>query len=403
MKAPVSLALCVALACHVGSATAADAGPRWLLDANGCKFLNPYPPGVAAFEILWSGQCVDGYVSGEGEVQFPPDVFYRGEFAKGRIVKGSAESRGEIYEGGFLDNVPNGRGTSRSPDGSAITGTYVRGLIESADVELTWPNRNRYRGEVDTRTRQMHGKGVMQYADGSVYEGEFNQGSLEGAGVLKRSDGEVRSGTFRGGQLDGKGSVLYANQARYEGEFRAGQRSGQGRLEFASGESYEGGFVADRYQGKGKMQYGDGSVYDGEFLAGDPSGTGTMTFPDGERYEGQFLYGRRHGNGRVTYASGETKEGEWKAGALTGKCHLVAGPSSYEGECRNGKPSGAGTLRVGKLALRGDFTDGVLVRGTIDSPDGRTFEIDVEKQQILEVEKDGSKHPIEQLPPEITI
>lgn len=436
--------------CHAAlAAAAADAEPRWLLDTHGCKFLNPYPSDVAPFTIEWTGQCVDGYVSGQGEIRLPPDLTYRGEFVQGRILKGSAELRGEIYEGEFLDNRPHGRGTSRSPTGSAITATYVRGMIESTNVELTWPNKNHYRGEVDTRTKQMHGKGALQYADGSVYEGEFNQGSLEGAGVLKRPDGEIRSGTFRGGQLEGKGSVLYANQARYEGELRVGQPNGHGHLQFASGESYDGAFVAGHYQGKGTLKYADGTVYDGYFLAGDPSGTGTMTLPDGERYEGQFLYGRRHGTGKVTLASGDSKEGEWKAGVLTGKCRTVSGQGVYEGECIDGKASGTGRLEVraqklayqggfrndvfegqgslhlgelsydgmfkggvmdgpgalvtGKLSMHGDFSAGVLVRGTINAADGRTFEIDVAKGEMLEVQKDGSKHPIDQLPPDITI
>ena len=41
-----------------------------------------------------------------------------------------------------------------------------------------------------------HGKGVMEYSDGTVYDGEFKQGRLDGPGVLKRVDGEVRTGTF---------------------------------------------------------------------------------------------------------------------------------------------------------------------------------------------------------------
>ena len=45
----------------------------------------------------------------------------------------------------------------------------------------------------------------------------------------------------------------------------------------------------------------------------------------------------------------------------------------------------------------------MLARGTITGDDARTFEIDLEKDEILEVMKDGSKRPVDELPAELTI
>ncbi len=449
MKAKLLL-VCLGMACQTGiAADPAAAEPRWFLDANGCKFLNPFPPNFPSLTIEWPGPCVDGFVSGTGEVRLAPGVSYRGEFARGRIVKGSVENDGEIYEGGFLDNIPHGQGTSRGPEGTVISAKYVRGMVDGTHVELTWPDGRRYRGEVDARTQQMHGKGILESADGGLYEGEFKLSLPDGVGVMKRPGGEIRSGTFVRGQLDGTGSILYSNQTRYEGGLRAGQPNGQGRMEFTDGTLYAGAFVAGQYQGNGKLTYADGSVYEGNFLAGDPSGGGKATSPDGRRYDGQFLYGKWNGQGRLTYASGETYEGEWKAGVLTGKCHIAQEQSVYDGECVDGKASGSGhledktkalvyqggfakdrfegrgSLRLGELAyegmfkagimegegvltsgklkMRGDFKAGVLVRGTIAAEDGRTFEVDLEKDEVLEVLKDGTKRPVDQLPADITI
>jgi hypothetical protein len=64
--------------------------------------------------------------------------------------------------------------------------------------------------------------------------------------------------------------------------------------------------------------------------------------------------------------------------------------------------AGPGVLSAHKLTLRGDFKAGVLVRGTIAAEDGRTYEIDVEKGEVLEVLKDGSKQPVDHLPADIT-
>ncbi len=436
------------MVCEVAVAAPLADEPRWVLDANGCKFLNPAPPGPQ-FTITWTGQCVDGFVSGKGEVRSGAWFAYIGEFAQGRIIKGVAEVNGSIYEGGFLDNLPNGHGESTAPDGLVTKGRYDRGRLDPKEVEFVWSNGSRYRGEIDPRTKNMHGKGVLEYADGGVYEGEFKRDQPDGAGVLKYADGEVRRGTFVAGQLNGMGSILYANQTRYEGEFRAGEPNGHGRMEFSDGQLYEGTFVSGKYQGKGKLRYSTGSQYEGDFLAGDASGSGKILFTDGRHYEGQFLSGKLHGIGKLTHTTGETYEGEWKSGELTGKCRIVIQQSVYDGNCIDSKASGAGrledkskeleyqgefaqdqfhgkgSLHFGKLAyegmfktgvidgpgvltvptltMSGDFKAGVLVRGTIAAADGRTFEIDAEKGEVLEVLKDGTKRPVDQLPADVTI
>jgi hypothetical protein len=448
MTAKLLLLACVALGGPVAAAASPADESRWVLDANGCKFLNPAPPSVQ-FTITWTGQCVDGFVSGHGEVRAGNWFAYIGEFSQGRIVKGVAEMNGSTYEGEFLDNLPHGPGVTTERNGLVAKGRFDRGKIDPKEVEFTWPDATHYRGEIDPRTMNMHGKGVLEYAGGGVYEGEFKQDQPNGTGVLKYPDGEVRQGTFVAGQLSGTGSILYANQTRYQGALRAGEPNGQGRMEFTDGQFYEGAFVSGKYQGKGKLKYSTGGQYEGDFLAGDASGSGTMVFADGRRYEGQFLLGKMNGTGKLTHTTGESYEGEWKSGELTGKCHIVIGQSIYDGQCIDSQASGSGrledkskqldyqgefaqdqfngkgSLHLGQLAyqgmfkagviegpgvltlptvtMRGDFKSGVLVRGTVAAGDGRTFEIDAGKGEILEVQKDGTKRPLDQLPSDITI
>lgn len=438
----------IGLLCQLACAAEQVPEPRWVMDANGCKFLNPASHD-SSFTISWTGQCVDGFVSGPGEVRAGSWFAYRGEFSQGRIVNGTAEMNGSFYEGPFLDNLPNGPGMTRSTEGLVTMGTYQRGRLDPTMVEYTWPSRSRYRGQIHPQTLAMHGKGVMEYGDGSMYEGEFKENQREGAGVMKFPDGETHRGTFVGGRLEGQGSIVFANQARYEGELRAGEPSGPGRMEFADGTFCEGGFLAGKYHGKGKLKYASGAGYEGEFLAGERSGSGTLIYSDGVRYEGQFLYGRRHGAGRQTHPSGATYEGEWKGDQLTGKCRIAVEQSIYDGQCLDSKASGTGyledkekrlvyrgefakdqfhgkgslqagelayegafkagaidgpgVLTLGKLVMRGEFKSGVMVRGTIAADDGRTFEIDLEKDEVLEVLDDGSKRPVDELPADITI
>lgn len=454
MKTRLAALICLGMAVQVGSAAEPPAPPgaQWLGDANGCKFLAWLPPGMPPVTIQWDGACVDGFVSGPGEVKVYMLVF-RGEFAKGRLVKGTSELPEFVFESAFDDNRPHGEGILRMRSGTVLKTTFHYGAVpDGAQGEITWPNGTRYRGGLRSRESLMpspHGKGVMEYSDGTVYDGEFKQGRLDGPGVLKRVDGEVRTGTFVDGQLEGKGSVVEATQTRYEGELRAGNYQGQGRMEFANGTRYEGSFVAGKFQGKGKLSYSDGSVAEGDFLAGELHGAITMLYADGTRYIGQYLNGRRDGEGTITYASGRIEAGEWKAGWLSGKCKITAAQSLYEGTCFEGKASGTGrlankasnlmyeggflndqfdgkgslhvgemayegtfkagviegpgVLSVGKLTMQGDFKVGVLARGTITEDDGRTFEIDAEKGAILEVLKDGTKRPLDELPPDVTI
>ena len=375
---------------------------KWLADANGCKFLNPGGTSPATI-VEWDGACVNGFISGPGQVRVSPVLVYRGEFSEGHAVKGVVESDGITFEGGFADNAPHGEVIASLRDGSTIKGTFDHGKIAAGNAEITWANGTKYRGEIDPRSRAMHGRGILEYSEGSVYEGEFKQGRVEGVGVMKRANGEVRRGTFLGGRLHGKGSVLYPNQSRYEGELLADEPSGQGRMEFANGVSYEGAFVSGQYQGKGKLIYADGTSVEGDFVAGEPHGTVTRHYEDGTHYAGQFLYGKPHGTGALSRPSGRVEEGEWKNGLLTGKCRIVEGESVYEGGCLNALFDGKGSLHAGGVTMRGDFELGVLVRGTIAAADGRTYEIDVEKDEVLEVLKDGTKRPVGELPADITI
>lgn len=451
MKAPLSLAACIALTCY--AAVAADeptAEVKWLQDANGCKFLNPWPSEPPS-KITWTGQCADGFVSGPGNVRVGRSPTFRGEFLQGRIVKGTIEyGNGESYEGdAFLDNQLHGDVIGRMPERTIMKLRFDHGKAQGEHAEITWPDGNRYSGEIEPRSMFPEGKGLLEYATGTIYEGEFKQGRATGVGVMKFRDGEVHTGTFVDAKLDGHGSIFYADQSRYEGDMRMGKESGIGKLEFADGAVYEGAFVASYFQGKGKIKYADGGTYEGDFLAGHAHGTGTMVYSNGNQYVGQFISGKRHGTGRLTQSTGETAEGEWKADQLSGKCRKVNRDSVYDGQCldnlasgqgrfeykardmvyegqfledqydgkgslrigklayegmfKGGAMEGPGTLSVGKLTMHGEFKSGALAHGTITGADGRTFEVDLEKSEILEVMKDGSKHPIDELPADITI
>ena len=64
-------------------------------------------------------------------------------------------------------------------------------------------------------------------ADGSYYEGEFEEGEIEGHGYrFWASSGNKYSGEFHMGELHGQGVMTYYNGAVYEGEWFRNKRQG---------------------------------------------------------------------------------------------------------------------------------------------------------------------------------
>ena len=134
------------------------------------------------------------------------------------------------------------------------------------------------------------------------------------------------------------------------------------------------------------------SVYKGDVKNGEPNGLGMMNTPRGDRYVGEWENGKRNGQGRDTWYSGDYYEGKWCDGEMckgtfynndgtimgyregkyfvepkqgSGELYMgyrngVSGfyeekwkgvkseknndYGKYEGEIKNGQPSGKGTI-----------------------------------------------------------
>ena len=98
----------------------------WITDKNtGCKYYTfSY---VDKRYIKWNGDCVDGYISGNGTLMvYQSDVLYYtyiGTCQNGKMI-GRATftySDGGTYTGGLKDGKYNGQGTFTYSDG----GTYI--------------------------------------------------------------------------------------------------------------------------------------------------------------------------------------------------------------------------------------------------------------------------------------
>jgi len=127
--------------------------------------------------------------------------------------------------------------------------------------------KGEYEGEYNA-AGEREGRGVMRFANGNVYDGEWKAGKREGRGVMRFADGEVYDGEWKAGLPEGRGVYRYADDDVYEGEFKAGTREGRGVYRLANGDVYEGEFKAGKQEGRGVMRFASGAVYEGEWKAG---------------------------------------------------------------------------------------------------------------------------------------
>jgi hypothetical protein len=162
-----------------------------------------------------------------------------GEIKKTTSIK---FKNGNIYDGEFKGDLPNGTGKCNYANGKIYEGQYKDG--------------------------KRHGKGKFTYANGGTYEGEFKGGRIHGIGILKYANGDIYNGDFKGDLPNGTGKCNYANGKIYEGQYKDGKRHGKGKFTYANGGTYEGEFKDGLPNGKGMLKYADGDIYDGEFKDG---------------------------------------------------------------------------------------------------------------------------------------
>ena len=122
----------------------------------------------------------------------------------------------------------------------------------------------------------MHGHGVLEYSNGSRYEGHFKEDLRHGHGVFEFASGNRYEGQFKDGKIHGHGVYEFASGGRYEGGWKDGKKHGYGVHEFAKGGRYEGGFKVDKEHGHGIIEYANGTRYEGGWKDGKKNGFGKL-------------------------------------------------------------------------------------------------------------------------------
>ncbi len=418
-----TLALAALIISSAGALAAeADANQTLITDQNGCKVVEPEKFRGMVVKASWDGACVDGFVSGQGELKIGP-LTYTGEFTQGQMTNGKLafpDGHGS-FEGEFKDNWPTGRGVATGPE-QTVRGVFDKEGQMIGPAVAEYSDGSRYEGELD-KNRGKHGKGRHTKSAGDYYEGEFQNNLRHGTGKWVSPSGWTYTGQYAFGYRDGRGAEVFQDGSHYEGEFKAGDRHGQGRFIEANGGVQEGEWLAGKLSGKCKIHEARGDQYEGTCLAGKPSGQGRLErvadesvyegeFKDGQfhgqgrvnapgyAYEGTFALGVKSGRGKEVFETGEQYEGEFVRNERSGQGVLrIAGEDgtalTYDGTFKNGDFAGQGTLTFGDVSFKGEFKQGVFIRGVVHTKQGKTIEMDGEKQTYFEVLKDGTKVPID--------
>lgn len=159
-------------------------------------------------------------------------------------------SRGDRYEGNWVDGRKNGQGTQEWASGDKYIGT--------------WSDNRPY------------GKGEYTYANGERYVGDFVRGKRNGIGEQTYANGNVYDGHWRGDRRAGKGVMKYANGVVFEGTWKNSLRHGRGVLTYPNGDRLVGTWANDKFADKGTY-IGKGWRYDGAIAKGKPNGAGECT------------------------------------------------------------------------------------------------------------------------------
>jgi len=106
-----------------------------------------------------------------------------------------------------------------------------------------------YFGELNNEGKK-HGKGILKWDDGDVFEGIFDNDEKK-EGTFRWKAGHTYTGTWKNSLMHGLGKYTYADERTYEGEWVAGYKEGNGLFSYPSGDTYKGEFFQDLFEGYG--------------------------------------------------------------------------------------------------------------------------------------------------------
>jgi hypothetical protein len=206
----------------------------------------------------------------------------------------------------------------------------------------------------------------MEYNNGDVLLGRWENGLPNGHGMLTLQDGTAYKGNFVDGARVGMADLWWPNGDHMLVEFADDEPAQDVLVPEAdltldtgaySGTLYDG--VCLLRHGKGTMRYLDGSVYTGDWHRGAITGEGAMRYANGSTFTGHWEDGLYSGEGLLVMMAGhrcvEVVQGQWKEGCMHGAAKRWHWNGAFfDGEYQRNKRHGTGTY----LSPNGDAYTG---------------------------------------------
>ncbi|GAW82471.1 phosphatidylinositol-4-phosphate 5-kinase [Plasmodium gonderi] len=205
-------------------------------------------------------------------------------------------SDGSVYTGTVKDKRVHGRGILKYATGEEYDGEFVDGKRQGKGK---WSDKenNSYEGYWENDRR--HGHGIYKTADGFTFEGDFNNNKREGKGTIITPVNTKYTCTFQDDVEVGEAEFFFANGDHAIGHIKDGSLSENGRYEFKNGDIYVGSFEKGLFHGEGYYKWNNHTSY--------------------AAYEGNYFEGKKHGNGRLINRDGRILCGEFKNNNMNGE------------------------------------------------------------------------------------
>ena len=371
----------------------------------------------------YEGEWEEDKKHGEGIEILKNGVVLKGKWDKGLKtgVFTRIEKNNDIYEGEYSKDIPIGEWKLINKQGDIFecefkNNKFVTKKIVKGKLDLTeWNNEGKYEGYIENGKR--HGKGKMEYQDGSIYEGEFKDDIRDGQGILIYNDGSRFEGCWILGKKNGIFKIVTCDNLTYIGELKNDECVGIWKLIKPDGKkvdvirkegkfievvkeesksynmiqtykgkwqeegSYIGEVLNGKRHGRGMLIYRDRSIYEGEFKDDKKDGQGKFIYTKVSRfdyYEGEFKEGNRDGQGKLIYKNGSIYEGQFKDDKKDGQGKLIHKDGSiYEGCWIRGKKNGMFKIITSdNLIYKSEFKDDTYIGECKDiKMNGRNIDI----------------------------
>lgn len=173
-------------------------------------------------------------------------------------------------------------------------------------------NGNTYLGEELEHDGEIpDGDGIVMFADGRIFIGEFSDSSRQGLGLMSWPSGAAYFGEWKNDRINGTGILYISADEIWAGDFIDDDLEDGINMLSVDGNTYFFEYDKGARTGQILIEFDNGAIYLGAFMNRSLHGTGMMLYPNGDIYYGRFLNNRRNGYGTYEFSTGESLEGTW--------------------------------------------------------------------------------------------